>query len=73
MHVCVCVFWTDKQLMAQTVTNSSSSHCFMNLEPERLYRISVHSLLGTAEGAAVSILHPTGLIGRTHCETFFLF
>lgn len=47
--------------MAQTVTNSSTSQCFMNLEPESLYRISVHSLLGATEGAAVAILHPTGL------------
>lgn len=48
--------------MAQTVTNSSRSHCFTNLQPESLYRISVHSVLGAAEGAAVSILHPTGLV-----------
>ncbi|XP_029292191.1 collagen alpha-1(XX) chain-like [Cottoperca gobio] len=49
----------DKQTKEETVDESSSSHCFTDLEPETLYRISVHSLLGSAEGAAVSILHPT--------------
>uniref|UniRef100_UPI0037E94F4A collagen alpha-1(XX) chain-like isoform X2 n=1 Tax=Semicossyphus pulcher TaxID=241346 RepID=UPI0037E94F4A len=43
----------------ETVDESSSSHCFTDLEPETLYRINVHSLLGSEEGAAVSILHPT--------------
>ncbi|XP_034001045.1 collagen alpha-1(XX) chain [Trematomus bernacchii] len=49
----------DKQTKEGAVAESSSSHCFTGLEPETLYRISVHSLLGSAEGAAVSILHPT--------------
>ncbi|XP_034074410.1 collagen alpha-1(XX) chain isoform X1 [Gymnodraco acuticeps] len=49
----------DKQTKEEAVAESSSSHCFTDLEPETLYRISVHSLLGSAEGAAVSILHPT--------------
>ncbi|XP_028308254.1 collagen alpha-1(XX) chain isoform X2 [Gouania willdenowi] len=43
----------------EIVDDSSSSHCFTALHPATLYRISVHSLLGSAEGAAVSILHPT--------------
>ncbi|KAK5863096.1 hypothetical protein PBY51_000152 [Eleginops maclovinus] len=49
----------DKQTKEKAVAESSSSHCFTDLEPETLYRISVHSLIGSAEGAAVSILHPT--------------
>ncbi|KAI4824621.1 hypothetical protein KUCAC02_013120 [Chaenocephalus aceratus] len=49
----------DKQTKEKAVAESSSSHCFTDLEPETLYRISVHSLLSSAEGAAVSILHPT--------------
>ncbi|KAK5923188.1 hypothetical protein CgunFtcFv8_000181, partial [Champsocephalus gunnari] len=49
----------DKQTKEEAVAESSSSHCFTDLEPETLYRISVHSLLSSAEGAAVSILHPT--------------
>uniref|UniRef100_A0A3B3WX03 Solute carrier family 35 member C2 n=1 Tax=Poecilia mexicana TaxID=48701 RepID=A0A3B3WX03_9TELE len=49
----------DKQIKQETVDESTNSYCFNHLEPETLYRISVHSLLGSAEGAAVSILHPT--------------
>ncbi|PWA32888.1 hypothetical protein CCH79_00016431, partial [Gambusia affinis] len=49
----------DKQIKQETVNESTNSYCFNHLEPETLYRISVHSLLGSAEGAAVSILHPT--------------
>lgn len=61
--MCVsCPVCLDKQTKEDIVDDSSSSHCFTNLEPETLYRISLHSLLGSAEGAAVSILHPTGLI-----------
>lgn len=56
--------------MAQTETGSSSSHCFVNLEPDSLYRISVRSLLGAAEGAAVSILHPTGLTPKLSALVF---
>ncbi|XP_056277924.1 collagen alpha-1(XX) chain isoform X2 [Pseudoliparis swirei] len=74
-HSSICVSWRpvsavdgyrivvqsvkDKQVKEQTVDRSSSSLCFTELQPETLYRISVHSLLGPAEGAAVSILHPT--------------
>uniref|UniRef100_A0A671WRM6 Solute carrier family 35 member C2 n=1 Tax=Sparus aurata TaxID=8175 RepID=A0A671WRM6_SPAAU len=74
-HSSICVSWRpvsavngyriviqsvkNKQTKEEAVSESSSSHCFTDLEPETLYRISVHSLLGTAEGAAVSILHPT--------------
>ncbi|KAM9351295.1 collagen alpha-1(XX) chain-like [Symphorus nematophorus] len=74
-HSSICVSWRpvsavdgyriviqsvkDKQTKEEAVDESSSSHCFADLEPETLYRISVHSLLGSAEGAAVSILHPT--------------
>uniref|UniRef100_A0AAQ6ID77 Solute carrier family 35 member C2 n=1 Tax=Anabas testudineus TaxID=64144 RepID=A0AAQ6ID77_ANATE len=74
-HSSVCVSWRpvsavdgyriviqsvkDKQTKEELVDDSSSSHCFTDLEPETLYRISLHSLLGSAEGAAVSILHPT--------------
>ncbi|XP_028438207.1 collagen alpha-1(XX) chain isoform X2 [Perca flavescens] len=74
-HSSICVSWRpvstvdgyriviqsvkDKQTKEETVDESSSSHCFPDLEPETLYRISVHSLLSSAEGAAVSILHPT--------------
>ncbi|XP_043988813.1 collagen alpha-1(XIV) chain [Gambusia affinis] len=50
---------TNKQIKQETVNESTNSYCFNHLEPETLYRISVHSLLGSAEGAAVSILHPT--------------
>ncbi|XP_068601924.1 collagen alpha-1(XX) chain [Brachionichthys hirsutus] len=49
----------DKLTKGQTVDESSSSHCFTDLEPDALYRISVHSVLGSAEGPAVSVLHPT--------------
>ncbi|KAM7410812.1 hypothetical protein PAMA_020988 [Pampus argenteus] len=74
-HSSICVSWRavsavdgyriviqsvkDKETKEETVDESSSSHCFTDLEPETLYRISVHSLFGSAEGAAVSILHPT--------------
>ncbi|XP_047196220.1 collagen alpha-1(XX) chain isoform X2 [Hippoglossus stenolepis] len=74
-HSSICVSWRpvsavdgyrivihsvkDKETKEESVDESSSSHCFTDLEPETLYRISVHSLLGSAEGAAVSILHPT--------------
>ncbi|KAM9342397.1 LOW QUALITY PROTEIN: collagen alpha-1(XX) chain-like [Pholidichthys leucotaenia] len=74
-HSSVCVSWRpvsavdgyriviqsvkDKQSKQETVDESHSSHCFTHLDPETLYRISVHALLGSAEGAAVSILHPT--------------
>ncbi|XP_036068863.1 collagen alpha-1(XX) chain isoform X3 [Oryzias melastigma] len=74
-HTSICVSWRrvsavdgyritiqsvkDKQTKEETLDESSSSHCFTELEPETLYRISVRSLLGSAEGAAVSILHPT--------------
>ena len=51
----------DKQTKQEIVDASSSSYCFTELEPETVYRISVHSRLDTVEGAAVSILHPTGL------------
>uniref|UniRef100_A0A3Q4HZW5 Collagen alpha-1(XIV) chain-like n=1 Tax=Neolamprologus brichardi TaxID=32507 RepID=A0A3Q4HZW5_NEOBR len=76
-HSSICVSWRpvssvdgyriviqdvkDKQSKQEVVSKSSRSHCFTDLEPETLYRISVHSLLGSAEGPAVSILHPTGL------------
>ncbi|XP_060930520.1 collagen alpha-1(XX) chain [Limanda limanda] len=74
-HSSICVSWRpvsavdgyrivihsvkEKETKEESVDESSSSHCFTDLEPESLYRISVHSLLGSAEGAAVSILHPT--------------
>lgn len=57
-----CPVCSDKQTKEDVVGDSSSSHCFTDLEAETLYRISLHSLLGSAEGAAVSILHPTGPI-----------
>ncbi|XP_055366271.1 collagen alpha-1(XIV) chain isoform X2 [Betta splendens] len=76
-HSSVCVSWRpvsavdgyriviqsvkDKQTKEEAVDDSSSSHCFSELQPETLYRISLHSLLGSAEGAAVSILHPTAV------------
>ncbi|XP_055079090.1 collagen alpha-1(XIV) chain [Periophthalmus magnuspinnatus] len=49
----------DKQIEEQRVDASSTSHCFSGLQPETLYRISVYCTLGAAEGAAVTILHPT--------------
>ncbi|KAF7653394.1 hypothetical protein LDENG_00083650 [Lucifuga dentata] len=74
-HSSICVSWRpvsavdgyriiiqsvkDKQTKEETVDESRSSFCFTDLEPETVYRISVHSLLGSVEGAAVSILHPT--------------
>ncbi|XP_034551481.1 collagen alpha-1(XX) chain [Notolabrus celidotus] len=74
-HSSICVSWRavsavdgyriviqsvkDKQTKEETVDESRNSHCFTELEPETLYRINVHSLLGSEEGAAVSILHPT--------------
>ncbi|XP_034028029.1 collagen alpha-1(XX) chain [Thalassophryne amazonica] len=74
-HSSICVSWRslsaidgyriviqsvkDQQINEETVDKSSSSHCFTGLEAQTLYRISVHSILGSTEGAAVSILHPT--------------
>ncbi|KAL6482854.1 hypothetical protein MHYP_G00077260 [Metynnis hypsauchen] len=74
-HSSVCVSWRpviavtayriviqalrDKQIKEETVGSSSSNHCFSELQPETVYRISVHSRLGTVESAAVTILHPT--------------
>ncbi|XP_061695999.1 collagen alpha-1(XX) chain [Syngnathoides biaculeatus] len=49
----------DKVSMEEIVDASSNTHCFSGLQAETVYRISVHSILGSAEGAAVSILHPT--------------
>uniref|UniRef100_A0A8C9V5S3 Solute carrier family 35 member C2 n=1 Tax=Scleropages formosus TaxID=113540 RepID=A0A8C9V5S3_SCLFO len=49
----------DKQMKEQTVDASSNSHCFFDLLPEAVYRVSVHSRLGPVEGAAVTILHST--------------
>ncbi|XP_028264962.1 collagen alpha-1(XX) chain isoform X2 [Parambassis ranga] len=79
-HTSICVSWRpvsavdgyriviqsvkDKQTKQEMADESSSSHCFTDLEPETLYRISVHSILGSAEGAAVSILHPTATAAR---------
>ncbi|XP_067382086.1 collagen alpha-1(XX) chain isoform X3 [Channa argus] len=79
-HSSICVSWRPvsavngyrivihsvkgKKTKEETVDESSSSHCFTDLEPETLYRISLHSLLGSAEGAAVSILHPTAAPAR---------
>lgn len=53
-------FCTDKQTKEDIVDAASSSHCFSELQPEKVYRISVHSRVGTVEGAGVTILHPTG-------------
>ncbi|KAI5612327.1 collagen alpha-1(XX) chain-like isoform X2, partial [Silurus asotus] len=74
-HSSICVSWRpvaavtayriviqalrDKQKKEETVEPSSSSHCFYELQPETVYRISVHSRLGTVESTAVTILHPT--------------
>ncbi|KAJ8257560.1 hypothetical protein GJAV_G00186960 [Gymnothorax javanicus] len=49
----------DKQSQQEVVDGSSNSHCFSDLQPETVYRISVHSRLETAEGAGVTILHST--------------
>ncbi|XP_048872828.1 collagen alpha-1(XIV) chain isoform X3 [Brienomyrus brachyistius] len=49
----------DQKIKEDVTEASSSSHCFSNLQPESMYRISVHSRLGTIEGAAVTILHST--------------
>ncbi|KAK7884037.1 hypothetical protein WMY93_027160 [Mugilogobius chulae] len=43
----------------QTVDSSHTSLCFSELQPQTLYRISVFCSVGTVEGAAVTILHPT--------------
>ena len=61
LRVCVCA---DKSTREQQVDEAGSSLCFSELEPETLYRISVHSRLGATEGTAVSILHPTGQLDR---------
>uniref|UniRef100_A0A672M526 Collagen alpha-1(XX) chain-like n=1 Tax=Sinocyclocheilus grahami TaxID=75366 RepID=A0A672M526_SINGR len=74
-HSSICVSWRpvpavsgyriviqalrDKQTKEDKVDAASSSHCFSELQPETIYRISVHSHLGTVEGPAVTILHPT--------------
>ncbi|XP_016320587.1 collagen alpha-1(XX) chain-like isoform X1 [Sinocyclocheilus anshuiensis] len=74
-HSSICVSWRpvpavsgyriviqalrDKQTKEDIVDAASSSHCFSELQPETVYRISVHSHVGTVEGAAVTILHPT--------------
>lgn len=51
---------SDKQKKEETVESTSNSHCFYELQPETVYRISVHSRLATVESTAVTILHPTG-------------
>lgn len=51
---------SDKQKKEETVDSTSSSHCFYELQPETVYRISVHSRLRAVESTAVTILHPTG-------------
>ncbi|XP_051947748.1 collagen alpha-1(XX) chain [Xyrauchen texanus] len=74
-HSSICVSWRpvaavssyriviqalrDKHTNEDIVDATSSSHCFLELQPETVYRISVYSRLGTVEGAAVTILHPT--------------
>ncbi|KAK9954343.1 hypothetical protein ABG768_016418 [Culter alburnus] len=74
-HSSICVSWRpvpavsgyriviqalrDKQTKEEIVDAGSSSHCFSELQSETVYRISVHSRLGTVEGGAVTILHPT--------------
>ncbi|KAJ8016527.1 hypothetical protein DPEC_G00008170 [Dallia pectoralis] len=74
-HSSICVSWRpvsavsgyriaiqsfrDQEIKQEIVDASSSSYCFTDLQPETVYRISVHSRLETVEGAAVSILHPT--------------
>lgn len=49
----------DKQMKQEVLDASTNNHCFSELEPETVYRISVFSRLETVEGAAVSILHST--------------
>ncbi|XP_063064031.1 collagen alpha-1(XX) chain [Engraulis encrasicolus] len=74
-HSSICVSWRpvtavssyriliqalrDKQLKQEVLDASTNSHCFSELEPETVYRISVYSRLEKVEGAAVSILHST--------------
>uniref|UniRef100_A0A9J7ZIC3 Solute carrier family 35 member C2 n=1 Tax=Cyprinus carpio carpio TaxID=630221 RepID=A0A9J7ZIC3_CYPCA len=74
-HSSICVSWRpvpavsgyriviqalrDKQTKEGIVDAASSSHCFSELQPETVYRVSVHSRLGTVESTAVTILHPT--------------
>uniref|UniRef100_A0A8B9KZI4 Collagen alpha-1(XX) chain n=1 Tax=Astyanax mexicanus TaxID=7994 RepID=A0A8B9KZI4_ASTMX len=76
-HSSICVSWRpvvavtayriviqalrDKHTKEDTVDATSNSHCFSELQPETVYRISVHSRLGTVESAAVTILHPTAV------------
>lgn len=62
---------TDHKIKEDVIEASSSSHCFSNLQPESMYRISIHSRLGTIEGAAVTILHSTGQLPRV-CVTLQL-
>ncbi|XP_076133149.1 collagen alpha-1(XX) chain-like [Alosa pseudoharengus] len=49
----------DKQMKQEVLDASTNNHCFSELQPETVYRISVYSRLETVEGAAVSILHAT--------------
>ncbi|XP_062396603.1 collagen alpha-1(XX) chain [Sardina pilchardus] len=49
----------DKQMKQEVLDASTNNHCFSELLPETVYRISVYSRLETVEGAAVSILHAT--------------
>ncbi|XP_030623623.1 collagen alpha-1(XIV) chain [Chanos chanos] len=74
-HSSICVSWRpvaavtgyrlivqalrDKQMKEEIVDSSSTSHCFTELQPETVYRISVHSRLQAVEGTAVTILHST--------------
>lgn len=68
-HSLICIR-LDKRTKEGNVDESSSSHCFTDLEPESLYRISVYSILGSAEGTAVTILHPTGLTDTINAVLF---
>ncbi|XP_066558755.1 collagen alpha-1(XX) chain [Amia ocellicauda] len=49
----------DKKTEDRNLDSLTSSHCFTDLQPEVVYRISMYSLLQTAEGTPVTVLHST--------------
>uniref|UniRef100_A0A8C4SDK7 Collagen alpha-1(XX) chain n=1 Tax=Erpetoichthys calabaricus TaxID=27687 RepID=A0A8C4SDK7_ERPCA len=49
----------DKKTREDILSQVTNSHCFLNLEPDTVYRISIFSQLQSAEGDPVTVLHST--------------
>ncbi|KAG2461495.1 PTGIS synthase, partial [Polypterus senegalus] len=51
----------DKKTREDILSQVTNSHCFLNLEPDTVYRISIFSQLQSAEGDPVTVLHSTNV------------